>query len=143
MPDDRNNQMEFTFTQDDHVDQEKSDLISKMIRTSVPEDGFLPVFGNNEGYQKWRQANHDKIQMISNEWGVNLNKKVRIQLFGLPCEIVGYIVPLEIPKEIDRSKGPLKLRLYYQGTFALGQDTSTDFTSVDIETCHLVNGGHQ
>lgn len=51
MNDYRNEQMAFTFTQDDHTDAEKAKLISELANTQISRQGFLPEFGSDEGYQ--------------------------------------------------------------------------------------------
>ncbi len=93
--------------------------------------------GDENGFDNWRNENREKIRKISDEWGVQLFRKVRIKLSFLPSEISGFLILLDIPSGLNR-RNPLRLRLNYSGKdFDLGENTSIDFLSTDIESSRL------
>ena len=92
--------------------------------------------GSEVGYQNWQQENREKLNQISNEWSVPINRNVEIKLFHIPKYMRGRLILLEYPKKINHKREKLKLRLNFNfKDFNLESSSvnSIDFSSEDIE----------
>ncbi|MCK5843541.1 MAG: hypothetical protein KAG97_02465 [Victivallales bacterium] len=96
--------------------------------------------GTDDGYERWRRDERDRIRAISNEWSVPLNKIVRLKLRNMPKEMCGSLTLLEHPRKIKRKTGPLKLRLNLNAVdFELNapRGNHIEFSSDEIKEWHI------
>lgn len=109
-------------------------------KTTQPELDFDS--GSEQGYLDFQQRQKDKLDRISKEWLVPINKKVRMSFTRLTGEYTGRIILLETPEVINRKTyGPLKLRLSLSGQdFTLGETLNDyiDFTSNEMGQCKIL-----
>ena len=119
------------------VEQKKAAIAEVIGEREQFKDELDFDSGDEKGFDNWRNENREKIREISDEWGIQLFRKVKIKLRFIPSEITGFLILLDIPVKLDR-RNPLRLRLNYSGNdFDLGENTSIDFLSTDIESSRL------
>jgi hypothetical protein len=101
---------------------------------SPPGDLFSFDFRGEDGYERWRERERERLKAISKEWGVPVCENARVAFSWADEEFEGYVAPLEWPETISRKKhGPLKMRLNPDGNdFALGPREEIEFLSDEV-----------
>ncbi len=64
----------------------------------------------SDGYANWLWERESAIRRIAEEWGIPLNRSVRLRLFGISAEFQGLLRLAEMPLKISRQH-PLKLKM--------------------------------
>ena len=93
---------------------------------------------NESGYNAFSQEQKHRLERITKEWLVPLNKLVRITLTYMQGEYMGRLSLREYPQKINRKKcGSLQLRLCLADCegklYGLTKKDYIDFTSNEIE----------
>ncbi|MEM7394637.1 MAG: hypothetical protein AAF492_20060 [Verrucomicrobiota bacterium] len=83
--------------------------------------------GNMNGFENWQREQDERVDQISREWSVPINRNVRLKLKFIGQEVEGKLTLPQHPEIIDRSE-PLNLML-----------NRVKFVHTDIESCAMLD----
>jgi len=78
------------------------------------------------GYASWQWDQQQAVKRVIEEWGIPINRRVRVKLTNIDSEFEGKLCLAEFPLTIDHRR-PLLLRL-----------TPLQFVSTEIESCTVL-----
>lgn len=78
------------------------------------------------GFASWLWDQQQAVKRVIEEWGLPINRRVRVKLVNVDSEFEGILCLAELPLTIDRRR-PLALRL-----------APLTFSSTEIESCAVL-----